>query len=105
MIERERRSHKGCKRGGILSSSWRNSWYDDFGRVVDAMTEAERATVQRSGLLIAQGRRVFVQASARLQLEIGYTSYIMEQATRAFDGLPMARCASCGSRVATVHSL
>ena len=65
-------------------STWRLTWRDDFDRVVLSMSIRERAALHRSRLLSISGRRAFVSASNRLQFDIVQSTYLMEQADRAF---------------------
>ena len=65
-------------------SSWRLTWREDFDRVVLSMSTRERAVLQRSRLSTISGRRAFASASTRLQFDVVQSTYLMEQADRAF---------------------
>ena len=65
-------------------SSWRLTWREDFDRVVLSMSIRERAVLQDSRLSTISGRRAFVSASNRLQFDVVQSTYLMEQADRAF---------------------
>ena len=65
----------------MVSSSWRNTWHEDFDRVVYSMSQVERADLQHVGLLSVDGRRLFVTAAERLDMDVVHTAYVMEQAT------------------------
>jgi len=65
-------------------SSWRLTWRDDFDRVVHSMSRPEWAELQRSGLSSVPGRRAFVSASDRLELDVVQSAYLMEQATQTW---------------------
>jgi hypothetical protein len=65
-------------------SSWRLTWREDFDRVVLSMSTRERAVLHHSRLSSISGRRVFVSASDRLQFDVVQSTYLMEQAVRAF---------------------
>jgi hypothetical protein len=66
-------------------SSWRLTWREDFDRVFDSMNKYDRALLRRSGLLSVPGRRVFVSASGRLDLDVVHSAYLVEQAALAFN--------------------
>ena len=65
-------------------STWRLTWRDDFDRVVLSMSIRERAVLHGSRLSSISGRRAFMSASNRLQFDIVQSTYLMEQADRAF---------------------
>lgn len=65
----------------MVSSSWRNTWHDDFDRVLYSMSQPERADLQLVGLLSVDGRRLFASAAGRLDMDVVHTAYVMEQAT------------------------
>jgi len=65
----------------VVSSSWRNTWHDDFDRVLYSMSQPERADLQLLGLLSVDGRRLFASAAGRLDMDVVHTAYVMEQAT------------------------
>ena len=65
----------------MVSSSWRNTWHDDFDRVLYSMSQPERADLQLLGLLSVDGRRLFASAAGRLDMDVVHTAYVMEQAT------------------------
>jgi hypothetical protein len=65
----------------VVSSSWRNTWHDDFDRVLYSMSQPERADLQLVGLLSVDGRRLFASAAGRLDMDVVHTAYVMEQAT------------------------
>jgi hypothetical protein len=65
----------------VVSSSWRNTWHEDFDRVVYSMSHLERSDLQHLGLLSVYGRRLFVAAAGRLDMDVVHTAYVMEQAT------------------------
>ncbi len=64
----------------MVNSVWRNTWREDFDRVLCVMSERERLALRRWGFVSPPGRRVFVDAADRLALDIEYDTYIMEQA-------------------------
>jgi len=64
-----------------MNSGWRKKWREDCRRVLHAMTRRELANFQRWGLVRTQGRRAFMDAAHRLELDIAYSTYVMEQAT------------------------
>lgn len=64
----------------MVSSTWRNSWHDDFDRVLYSMSQTERSALQPWGLLTIDGRRAFVTAAERLHMDVVHTAYVMEQA-------------------------
>ncbi len=65
-------------------SSWRLTWREDFDRVVLSMSIRERAVLNSSRLSSISGRRAFVSASNRLHFDVVQSTYLMEQAFRAF---------------------
>jgi hypothetical protein len=65
-------------------SHWRLNWREDFDRVVHSMSRREQAMLQRSGLSSVAGRRAFVSASDRLNLDVVHSTYLMEQAVLAW---------------------
>ena len=65
-------------------SSWRLTWREDFDRVVLSMSTHERAVLSRSRLSSISGRRAFASASHRLHFDVVQSTYLMEQAVRAF---------------------
>jgi len=65
----------------VVSSSWRNTWQEDFDRVLHSMSRTERSALQRRGLLSSDGRRAFAIAAGRLDMDVVHTAYVMEQAT------------------------
>jgi hypothetical protein len=65
----------------LVSSSWRITWHDDFDRVLYSMSPIERTALHQSGLLSVDGRRLFVSAAGRLDMDVVHTAYVMEQAT------------------------
>lgn len=65
----------------MVSSIWRNTWHEDFDRVFCSMSKIERSALQRLGLLSIDGRRAFVTAAERLDMDLVHTAYVMEQAT------------------------
>ena len=65
-------------------STWRLTWRDDFDRVVLSMSIRERAVLHRSRLSSIAGRRAFTTASHRLHFDVVQSTYLMEQADRAF---------------------
>ena len=65
----------------MVSSSWRNTWHDDFDRVLYSMSQPERTDLQLLGLLSVDGRRLFASAAGRLDMDVVHTAYVMEQAT------------------------
>ena len=65
-------------------SSWRLTWREDFDRVVLSMSTRERAVLHDSRLSTISGRRAFASASNRLQFDVVQSTYLMEQADRAF---------------------
>ena len=67
----------------MVNSPSRNTWHEDFDRILFSMTKADRLALQRWGLLSPQGRRVFMGASDRLELDIVYAAYVLEHATLA----------------------
>ena len=60
-------------------SRWRLTWRDDFDKVVLSMSEREWTELRRSGLSSPAGRRAFVSASDRLDLDVVHSAYLMEQ--------------------------
>ena len=64
-----------------MNSGWRKKWREDCRRVLCAMTGGEIANFQRWGLERSQGRRAFMDAAHRLELDIAYSTCVMEQAT------------------------
>ncbi len=46
-----------------------------------SMSKIERSALQRLGLLSIDGRRAFVTAAERLDMDLVHTAYVMEQAT------------------------
>ena len=40
----------------MVSSSWRNTWHEDFDRVLNSMSQLERSALQQRGLLSMQVR-------------------------------------------------
>jgi len=69
----------------MVQSSWRGIWQQDFDRVVDSMSTREKASLKRWGLLNVEGRRAFVSASDRLNVDVIHACYLMEQATMRFE--------------------
>ena len=65
-------------------SSWRLTWREDFDRVVLSMSTGERSVLHDSRLSTISGRRAFASASNRLQFDVVQSTYLMEQADRAF---------------------
>jgi len=65
----------------VVSSSWRNTWHEDFDRVLHSMSQTERSALQHWGLLSSDGRRAFATAAGRLDMDVVHTAYVMEQAT------------------------
>jgi len=65
-------------------SNWRLTWREDFDRVVLSMSIRERAVLHSSRLSSISGRRAFASASNRLQFDVVQSTYLMEQADRAF---------------------
>jgi len=65
-------------------SSWRLTWRDDFDRIVLSMSTRERAVLNHSRLSSISGRRAFASASHRLHFDVVQSTYLMEQAVRAF---------------------
>ena len=53
-----------------MNSGWRKKWREDCRRVLCAMTGREIANFQRWGLERSQGRRAFMDAAHRLDLDI-----------------------------------
>jgi len=45
------------------------------------MSQIERALLEQRGLLSSDGRRVFVTAAGRLDMDVVHTAYVMDQAT------------------------
>lgn len=65
----------------MVSSSWRNTWHEDFDRVLHSMSQTERSALHPWGLLTSDGRRAFATAAGRLDMDVVHTAYVMEQAT------------------------
>ena len=65
----------------MVSSGWRNTWHQDFARVLYSMSHIERSALQGLGLLSIDGRRAFVSAAERLDMDLVHAAYVMEQAT------------------------
>ena len=64
----------------MVQSSWRGMWRQDFDRVVDSMSASEKASLRKWGVQSIEGRRVFVSASDRLNVNVIHACYLMEQA-------------------------
>jgi len=45
------------------------------------MSPIERTALHQSGLLSVDGRRLFVSAAGRLDMDVVHSAYVMEQAT------------------------
>jgi len=58
----------------LVSSSWRNTRHQDFDRVLFAMSQIERSVLEHRGLLSSDGRRVFVSAAERLDMDVVHTA-------------------------------
>ena len=89
----------------MVKSSWRNTWHEDFDRVLYSMTKRERAALQRWGLLSVPGRRVFVTAAHRLDMDVAHTAYLIEQGALALNPTPVAICLTCGAGVESTKGL
>ena len=69
----------------MVLSSWRGTWREDVKRVVHSMSKREKSVLWRAGLLSTPGRRAFVSASERLELDVVHSAYLMEQTAQTLN--------------------
>lgn len=63
-----------------MNSGWRKKWREECRRVLYAMTGRELATFSAGDWSAGRGGRAFMDVAHRLDLDIAYSTYVMEQA-------------------------